>query len=137
MFSKEDKLKFLEYLWEYETSIAIDYGLYNYEDKVFSRFCTNNNIQFKTSRNRIRSDNFFCFEAKKRKGENGPVDFAHHFFRHLRNSIAHAKIRKERHGRSYFVLEDFKPNGNITMYGKIQSDLLWNMVSSLKQTRQQ
>ena len=81
--------------------------------------------------------NHFWFNAVKPEKAT-TNDFAHHFMRHIRNAFAHGLIEVSYQGRQrqkYYLIKDFERHGEQSMSGYIRSDLFWQMIWYLYQTR--
>ena len=132
--SQKNVLSLYQYLCEYTKEYAGNYGNFHWDDNSVTEFCKRNNIVQKGARNRKYASNFFWFEACKPKGQEYN-DIAHHFLRHIRNSIAHANICKERKKQdSYFIINDYNENGKQTMHGRIKEDLFFAFVNIIINT---
>lgn len=132
--SQKNVLSLYQYLYEYTKEYAGNYGKFHWEDNSITDFCKKNNIVKKGTCDKNYNSSFFWFETFTPKGEN-TNDKAYHFLRHIRNSIAHANIRKERKKRdSYFIIDDYNKNGKQTMHGRIKEDLFFAFVNIIINT---
>ena len=136
--SDTNKVKFYNYIVEYETNISHNFGHYSINSSIIS-FCEKHKILLgsdcKTNGNRIAQYKFYILwddrKPDKYKNLKGN-DTAHNLLRHLRNVMAHGNINCEK-GRK-FTLSDYNDNGRQTMRGKISSALLFDLMSCITQT---
>ncbi len=133
--TKQDRDDFARYCYIYEKHIKDRYGDFEWEDDAFTHFCKHRKIQQKGKNMGKKKMNHFCFSTYQPK--NTKInDRAHHFLRHIRNAFAHGQI-EIKYGKSrqrYYVIKDYY-NNKLTMVGYIRSDLLWEMIWLLFQTR--
>lgn len=135
--TKQDRDDFARYCYIYSKHIEPKFGHFDWQNEIFVHFCKTNNIQQKGNRKTGRKENHFWFNAAKPEGHK-INDFAHHFLRHIRNAFAHGLIEISyigRHRRKYYQLKDFERHGEQSMNGYIRSDLLWEMIWLLFQTK--
>ena len=70
---------------------------------------------------------------EQNKPKNKVNDEVHHLLRHLRNAIAHGRIRKK--GSKLFQFSDETPDGNgVTMIGEIDYKLFFELIDLAKKT---
>lgn len=135
IISKSDKAKMFDYLKDYEDNIKQHYGNFDFDNKKFQEFISTNDIYLGRlnkicKSNASKHQNYILFEQNKPKNKNN--DVIHHLLRHLRNTIAHGRINK---AKNIFQLEDRTVDGNnITMYGKIDNKLFFNLIDLAKNT---
>lgn len=101
----------------------------DWEDESFKHFCKVNAIKQKGNKLETKKENYFWFTAHKLKGEKYN-DIAYHFFRHIRNAVAHGLISIIYVGRNknkYYLISDYDRDTQ-SMGGYIRSDLLWQML---------
>ena len=125
-----EEITFLyQFLCEYETSLKSQKTGWRITDNDVKKFFKENNIKFEynpVSKNYSVSDkNVITFKGS----QNTIFDF----FRHLRNAIAHAKLRRE---ADYYYFED-NNNGKLSASGIIAADLLQPLLSVLKSSKKQ
>ncbi|MFR3330381.1 MAG: hypothetical protein ACLTSL_09520 [Odoribacter splanchnicus] len=137
--SQEDIFKLYEYLTLFESNIKEYCGTFNFSDTRIQDFQDKANLVLRAyTANRyilgssVKQNKYYLiFEAKKPKKEEYN-DIAFHLLRHLRNSIAHALIRKK--GKNFF-LEDKNSNGSITCQGNIRRDLFYELINKIIETK--
>lgn len=135
--TKQDRDDLARYSYVYSKHIESMFGQFDWDNEEFIYFCKINNIQKKGNKIGGKNKNHFWFNASKPKGAQ-TNDFAHHFLRHIRNAFAHGLIEvsyKGKDKRKFYTLKDFEPHGVQSMGGYIRSDLLWQMIWLLYQTR--
>lgn len=121
----------------FEKHIKSKVGTYNFEDSPFKKFCDNNDIKCVKSmaerelKKKSKYGNYFFFSVST-NNKVSKDDVAHHLFRHIRNSIAHALV--EKNGNTYY-LTDKNTNGNPSMEAKIKIDLFDSFISELEKTK--
>lgn len=120
------------YLIFFEKVIKSKSGSYNIKLPAFISFCKLNGIKCKDSiakkeiDKKDRNENYFFFSTTKNLVSQN--DKAHHLLRHIRNSIAHALISKS---KNYYYFTDYNSNNNLSMTGKIRTDLFKSFVIEL------
>ena len=130
--SKEDIVGLYNYLARFETEIKLQYGHFDFNDKVFRQFCAQNNIIPKVSKDRERNTTY-CFWFNTKADKKTKVnDTAHHLLRHIRNSIAHSLVEKK--GKIYYF-KDYNLAGNQSMGGHLRTDLFWPFLEKLISTK--
>ncbi len=134
--TKRDDIPILyTYLIHFEKDIKMKSGSFDITAKSFIEFCKLNDIKCKNSLakpeldKRSRTANYFLFDSAKTIMSK--TDKAHHLFRHIRNSIAHALVTKE---KGYYILIDKNSSGNLSMTGKIRIDLFESFIAELRRT---
>lgn len=133
--SKSDKAKMFDYLKDYQDNIKQNFGNYDYDNKIFQKFISTNDIYLGRLNNICKSEAskhqyYILFEQDKPKNKSN--DSLHHLLRHLRNAVAHGKIKKV---GSTFLLEDTTKNGKKnTMSGKIDYKLFFDLIDMAKNT---
>ncbi len=138
-FSKKEKISFYEYICKFELSILNNEGLYNRESETVKSFKKNNRIYWGSvncKEDRLKAnkfDNHFLYkEGANRKNS---VDRAFFLLKHIRNSMAHAKIVSE---NGCYVFTDISTSGNkisTTMTGRVKKELLWKLIEVLVNTK--
>ena len=136
--TKDDILYFYEYLTEYADTLCLLFGQLNNKDSSIKKFQEENKLTLKSYSNcsdikkaNIRNDNYLVFEAHKPNGQDNN-DIAFHILRHIRNSIAHALIKKE---GKFFLINDKNKHGNDSCKGKIRCDLLPSLIREIVETK--
>lgn len=134
--SNEDKIKCIDYLFEFESMIKPYFGLYNINDEHLRHFLNENKIFLgKTNKNdrakALKSKYYIVFEQNK--PFNRDNDVVHHLLRHVRNAITHGRISKK--GKSKFYIEDIGKAGNKTMEGNIDKKVFFLLLVQLKQSK--
>lgn len=131
--SKRDDMPTLyTYLVNYENDIKSKSGLFDINAPSFAAFCKLNSIKCKDSLakseldKKDKTENYFFFNASP--NQISQKDKAHHLLRHLRNSIAHALVSKK---NNCYYLIDYNSNKNLSMTGKIRTDLFESFISEL------
>lgn len=135
--TKQDRDDFARYCYVYSKEIEPMFGHFDWDNGAFVHFCNTNKIQRKGNKKGAKKANHFWFNAVKPEMAT-TNDFAHHFMRHIRNAFAHGLIEVSYQGRQrqkYYILKDFERHGEQSMGGFIRSDLLWEMIWYLYQTR--
>ncbi len=123
------------YLVCIEREIKQKGGRYNMNLKSFQTFCAQNDIKCKNSMakreldKKGKTNNYFFFDATPNLISK--KDSAHHLMRHIRNSIAHALVYKD---KKYYILTDKNSNNNPSMTGRIRIDLFESFVLELQRT---
>lgn len=114
--SDSNKIKFYDYIVNYEKTIYLNFGHYDIKHKSVLNFCNDNRILIgsdcKFNDKRIPEYKYFLLwdDKKPTKFKNYQEnDSAHNLFRHIRNSMAHGNIKSE--NRQKFLIEDFN-SGN-------------------------
>lgn len=134
--SESDKARMFDYLKEYQDNIKDNFGKYNFADVKLQKFLSLHDIYIdrfnkKCKNNASKHKYYILFEQKKPKNKQN--DVAHHLLRHLRNAIAHGRIKKK--GKDVFQLEDKSTDGkNITMSGEIDYKLFFDLIDIAKTT---
>lgn len=132
--NEKERSNFYLFLYEYETIIKGQYSSYHWDNQELLSFCSRNGIGLKVRSNTKKVSNYFWFETFTDSG-TGVNDIAHHWMRHIRNSIAHGNVQKMKGLRPYYVFDDYKKAGTKhTAHGVIQCDLFWKMLEKVKQT---
>lgn len=137
--TNQDRNDFARYLYIYAKVIMPYFGSFDWDNNDFGQFCKQNKIKPKGNKNAQKQRNHFWFNASK-PTEQKINDFAHHFLRHIRNAFTHGLIELKHEGKQrskFYLLKDFDQNGQQSMQGYIRSDLLWQMIWLLYQTRKQ
>ena len=135
IISKSDKAKMFDYLKDYQDNIKQNFGKYDYCNKIFQKFISQNDIYLgrlnKVCKSKAsKHQNYILFEQDKPKNKSN--DCIHHLLRHLRNAVAHGRIKKV---GSMFIIEDTTKNGNnSTMCGKIDYKLFFDLINLAKNT---
>ncbi len=136
-FSKEEFVSFYEYICEFELTILDYKGLYNRESETVKSFKKNNRIYLGSvnCENDIskaeKFDNYFLYKEGTHKKNS--VDRAFFLLKHIRNSMAHAKIASE---NDYYVFTDVSTSdGKTTMRGKVKKEILWKLIKVLVNTK--
>jgi hypothetical protein len=136
IISEPDKAKMFDYLKDYQDNIKPNFGKYNLVDKKLQKFLSVNDIYLgrlnqkcigKTSKHQYH----ILFEQNKPRNKEN--DVVHHLLRHLRNTIAHGRIKKK--GSKLFQLSDKTADGNnVTMTGEIDYKLFFELIDFAKNT---
>jgi len=136
VISEPDKAKMFDYLKDYQDNIKPNFGKYNLVDKKLQKFLSVNDIYIgrlnqKCKGKAINHQYHILYEQNKPK--NKVNDEVHHLLRHLRNAIAHGRIRKK--GSKLFQFSDETPDGNgLTMIGEIDYKLFFELIDLAKKT---
>lgn len=137
--SERNKVKIYDYISLYEWNISKRFGEFNLKDTDLISFRESNSILLgslcNSNKDKIRKYKFFIlWDDDKPSKYNKDVknDSAHNLLRHIRNSMAHGLIFAE--NRQKFALEDLNKNNNVSMYGKISSKLLFQLIEAIIQT---
>ena len=141
----EDLPRLFEYLVNYADEIEKFPRYFNFEDKTVDKFLKQHKIFHgsynKENLKKIKKDQWFLlFEQRKNSHKSGS-DVAHHFFRHLRNSIAHANIEKvnrriNKINHQIFKIRDYNiKRSTQTMDCSIPSKLLYQLIDLLFATK--
>ena len=136
VISEPDKAKMFDYLKDYQDNIKPNFGKYNLVDKKLQKFLSVNDIYIgrlnqKCKGKAINHQYHILYEQNKPK--NKVNDEVHHLLRHLRNAIAHGRIRKK--GSKLFQFSDETPDGNsVTMIGEIDYKLFFELIDLAKNT---
>lgn len=136
VISEPDKAKMFDYLKDYQDNIKPNFGKYNLVDKKFQKFLSVNDIYIgrlnqKCKGKAINHQYHILYEQNKPK--NKVNDEVHHLLRHLRNAMAHGRIRKK--GSILFQFSDETPDGNgVTMIGEIDYKLFFELIDLAKKT---
>ena len=134
--SEADKAKMFDYLKDYQDNIKTNFGNYNIADKKLHKFLSINDIYLgrlnqKCQGKASKHQYYILYEQNKPK--NKETDEVHHLLRHLRNAIAHGRIRKR--GSKIFQVSDKTSNGNsLTMTGEIDYKLFFDLIELAKNT---
>lgn len=131
--SDSNKVKFYNYIVEYETHISDNFGHYNINEPAIVSFCENHKILLgsdcKSNDKRIAQYKFYILwdDRKPDKYRNYiGNDSAHNLLRHIRNSMAHGNVSSE--NRQKFNLADYNSEKRQTMRGKISSNLFFDLL---------
>lgn len=137
--SERNKVKIYDYISLYEWNISKRFGEFNLKDTDLISFRESNSILLgslcNSNKDKIRKYKFFIlWDDDKPSKYNKDVknDSAHNLLRHIRNNMAHGLIFAE--NRQKFALEDLNKNNNVSMYGKISSKLLFQLIEAIIQT---
>lgn len=134
--TKQDRDDFARYVYIYSKAIEPYFGQFDWNNETFKYYCKTNKVQQKGTKTGKKKENHFWFNANK-PDKVSVNDFAHHFLRHIRNAFAHGNIEisyKDKK-RKYYLIKDYDHNGEPSMGGNIRSDLLWEMIWLLFQSR--
>ncbi|WP_308395915.1 hypothetical protein [Prevotella sp.] len=129
--SQKDKAKMFDFLKDYQDNIKPNFGNYDYLNQEFQKFISTNDIYLgsfskKCKAKASKHQYFILFEQNKPR--NNDNDVIHHLLRHIRNAIAHGRIKRE---DNIFQLKDYN-NHHKTMSGKIDRMLLFDLISVSK-----
>lgn len=132
--SEADKAKMFDYLKEYQDNIKMNFGKYNLANKKLQKFLSVNDIYLgrlnKKSKSTVINHQYYIL-YEQTKPKNKVNDEVHHLLRHLRNAIAHGRIKKK--GSKVFQLYDKSIDGNsITMTGEIDYKLFFDLMDLAK-----
>lgn len=128
--SEPDKAKMFDYLKEYQDNIKACFGKYNLTDKKLQKFLSVNDIYVgrlnqKCKDKALKHQYYILYEQNKPKKKVN--DEVHHLLRHIRNAIAHGRIKKR--GSKLFQLSDKSVDGsNVTMTGEIDYKLFFELI---------
>ncbi len=136
VISETDKAKMFDYLKDYQDNIKQNFGKYNYDNRNFQKFLSVNDIYLGRLNQKCKgkvSKHQYYILFEQNKPRNKENDVIHHLLRHLRNAIAHGRIRKK--GKNIFQLNDKTPDGqNLTMFGELDYKLFFDLIDLAKQT---
>lgn len=134
--SKHDDMPTLySYLIVFERELKSKAGSFNIDAPSFILFCKTNNIKVANSLSKTelnkkdKYDNYVLFNSFANQVSKS--DKAHHLLRHIRNSIAHALIKKK---KNYYYFEDYNSSMNLSMTAKIRIDLFDSFIFELTNT---
>lgn len=134
--SKRDDMPTLySFLIIFERELKSKAGKFNIEAQSFILFCKTNNTKVINSLSKSefnkkdKYENYIFFNSSA--NQISKSDKAHHLLRHLRNSIAHALIKKK---KNYYYFEDYNSSMNLSMTAKIRTDLFESFVNELTNT---
>lgn len=139
--SKENIIALYEYLCEYEKEIKPYPESYDYMNDGFQRFIRQNNIFLnslapthrKTAQK--KGSNYILYDSKRNTSSG--KDKVHHLLRHIRNSIAHGQISKERKSKKvYYRLIDKNKSGNDSMISYIEEHFFYQIINQLIKTKE-
>lgn len=132
---KDDIPKLYTFLIMYEKDLSSKAGRFNIDSPSFISFCKSNNIKCKSSlakkelNKKDRTENYFYFSTIQTRFSKN--DKAYNLLRHIRNSIAHALISKE---KGFYILLDKNSNSNTSMIAKIRVDFFDSFITELIKT---
>ena len=98
VISETDKAKMFDYLKDYQDNIKQNFGKYNYDNRNFQKFLSVNDIYLGRLNQKCKgkvSKHQYYILFEQNKPRNKENDVIHHLLRHLRNAIAHGRIRKK------------------------------------------
>ena len=134
--SKNNDLpRLYSFLVKYEKNIKEKARSFNIDSPSFIAFCKQNEIKCKNSLAKRELDkkdktkNYFYFSTAVNKISKN--DHAHHLLRHIRNSIAHALVTKE---KDFYIMSDKNSNLKTSMTAKIKIDLFDSFIIELIKT---
>ena len=98
IISQKDKAKMFDYLKDYQDYIKLNFGNYDYLNQEFHKFISTNDIYLGSCSKKCKAkaskhQYFILFEQNKPR--NNDNDVIHHLLRHIRNAIAHGRIKRE------------------------------------------
>lgn len=123
------------YLIIFERELKSKAGNFYIDAQTIILFGKTNNIKVINSLSKAefnkkdKYDNYMFFNSSPNQVSKS--DKAHHLLRHIRNSIAHAMIKKE---KKYYYLKDYNSNMKLSMTAKIRIDLFDSFVFELTNT---
>ncbi len=137
--SDSNKVKFYNFIVDYETSISDNFGHYNIDDPAIVSFCEDNKILLgsdcTSNDKRISQYKFYILwdnrKPDKYKNYKGN-DTAHNLLRHIRNSMAHGNLSSV--NRQKFNLADYNSDHRQTMRGKISCNLFFDLLDIIQKT---
>jgi len=135
IISEKDKVKMVNYIWEYEDSLSKTFGCYNIKDKKLASFLSSNKIFLGKLNKEDRKKSIKCsfyILYKQDKPKKKTNDEVYHLLRHLRNCFAHGHIKKKGHNK--FLLSDYNEQIQ-TMEGVIDYKDLFTLIDYLKQAK--
>ena len=137
--SKEDIVRLYDYLYDYESLYKVEANNFDLKNEEFQTFLKNKEILLgslsATNRKKATSiANSILYDSSKNKTSG--TDKLHHLLRHIRNSFAHGLITKKTiNKKAYFVVHDKNLAGNISMEGRIDSSLLFELINQIVKTK--
>ena len=141
----EDIPRLFEYLIIYADEIEKFPGYFNFEDVEVDKFLNRHNIWYGSYNlqniKKIKKNQWYILFEQRKNSKKSGSDLAHHFFRHLRNAIAHANIEKinrriNKINHQLFKIKDFNLKGSAqTMDCFIPSKLLYQLIDKLFATK--
>lgn len=99
VISETDKAKMFDYLKDYQDNIKVNFGKYNLSDKKLQKFLSVNDIYLGKLNQKckgIAPNHQYHILYEQNRPKNKANDEVHHLLRHIRNTIAHGRIKKER-----------------------------------------
>lgn len=137
--SDSNKVKFYNFIVDYETYISNNFGHYNINEPAIVEFCEKHKILLgsdcKTNDKRIAQYKFYILWDDRRpaKYKNSiGNDTAHNLLRHIRNSMAHGNVSSE--NRQKFNLADYNSENRQTMRGKISCNLFFDLMNVITES---
>lgn len=132
--SEGEKAAFYDYICKYANDIDKHEGEFHLENQDVQAFLSKNDIYIVEGLddNRRQAETHSQYVIWK-KNQN-KKDHAYMVLKHIRNSMAHAHLKKNE--ENFYVLEDQSgKKGQTTMEGKIKIDLLNNLLELLRNSR--
>lgn len=125
--SEKEIFQLYDLLYLYESKIKDDPKGYNWKTKEINQFKKENHIVFDMKSEVISysKDNTILFSSNK--------SHCISFIRHIRNAFAHGLISKE--SNNILLIQD-RYRGKLTMYGRIESRLLFQFIELIKKQKQ-
>ena len=126
--SKNDILKFYDFLYLFETQIKVCKTGYNINNSNLNSFLKKHSITLQVNEGtivRYTDKNKIVFNKRSNESQCFSV------FKHIRNAFAHGLIRKV---KKLYILED-KDKKGLTMYGRVSANLLFSLISVLEKTK--
>ena len=126
--SKEDKIKLLDYLIEYEKHLKT--ARFDINDSALKSFCDDDNIFLgklhNTNRKNVGGYSSYILSNFCKK------DHALDILTHIRNSVAHGLIGK---AKGSFEIKDLNKAGNESMIGKVKIKSFYSLLEQIKATK--
>lgn len=134
--TKEEICQLYQFVCDYEENIKFYPTCFDITTKKIEKFKKEYDLFFDTLAKRnfakaYKHSYYFLYEQNK-NSKASKDDKAHHLLRHIRNSIAHGKIKKN--AGDILVLKDCNTTKD-TMEGKIPSKLLFQLIDVLIKSR--
>lgn len=135
--SEKDIVHLYEYLCQYESELKTAAGKFDINDPNVQKVISENRIYLDScnqqAKRKISKHKYYVLYAHRSDNPLSKKDKAHHLLRHIRNSIAHGLINKE--SGNILRLTDLNQSGNMTMEGKIEFNVLKQLLSAIIQSK--
>lgn len=137
--SAKDKNILYDYLCLYEYDLKDKAGSFDLNCHELNSFLKMNRIYLgalnKSEQKKSKKYSYTILYAQRRGDKVSKDDKVHHLLRHIRNSIAHGLIKKRK--GNIVSLQDKGKQGQETMQGQIDINLLYALLNQLIKTNKQ